>query len=422
MPYLNTSLFFIAWIGVFIPFSLSGYSSGMEIGPIESAFVSIMLVFFIISYILIYRLAIITKNSESSFNYHVIICSLIAIVISASGGEPSVDDDIYRYMWDGFITSTSENPLEHPPLHSQHAFPEEFRQKIAYSNIPTVYPPVSQLIFSFFWSNFKSNIHGWSIGFGLITFLFVLLMLHTAHKHSVPKLITAFLVLNPILYKEFVDSCHIDIFGILFLLLGFLCITTKPNIYYYSLGIIFFTLSCMVKPIAILFLPFIPGMRWQLKASICILTGALSIVIMWWFFGDTGQVLQYFHNISYFQQYWLFNPFLIEYVYFFASIFSDLDNINTWYFTLYIMKSISAGIIILAFISTVISSVDDVMIGTLGLGIFLLSQGSINPWYIFWLWPLVTFLPWSNKPLLCERISKPILLLPLCIACSGYQF
>ena len=61
---------------------------------------------------------------------------------------PELSDDIYRYLWDGHVLLEGVNPYAYPPDHEALAtIRTPWHGEINHPEIPTIYPPLSQLLF-----------------------------------------------------------------------------------------------------------------------------------------------------------------------------------------------------------------------------------------------------------------------------------
>ena len=60
----------------------------------------------------------------------------------------TLSDDILRYVWDGRVLAAGMNPYLHPPEAPELAdLRDELWQKMPHQHVPTVYPPLAQVIF-----------------------------------------------------------------------------------------------------------------------------------------------------------------------------------------------------------------------------------------------------------------------------------
>lgn len=63
--------------------------------------------------------------------------------------EPILSDDIFRYVWDGRVAHAGINPYSHAPASEAlaHLRDPALWPKINHPDVPTIYPPVAQLLF-----------------------------------------------------------------------------------------------------------------------------------------------------------------------------------------------------------------------------------------------------------------------------------
>ncbi|KAA3595918.1 MAG: hypothetical protein DWQ06_16195 [Calditrichaeota bacterium] len=186
--------------------------------------------------------------------------------------EPTLSDDIFRYVWDGKIFALGQNPYEFAPnSDSLKVFRDsEIYPFINHKEIPTVYPPILQLIFAIN-SFLSATVFGMKFlillfEFGLSFLVYKILILLNEKKEYF-----FFYFLNPLAILEFSGQGHSDVIGIFFIFLGiyfFLIflptkkhekkedtIPAKLGIHSYF-PIIFITFAGLVKFIPFAFLPF----------------------------------------------------------------------------------------------------------------------------------------------------------------------
>ena len=123
-----------------------------------------------------------------------------------------LENDIYRYMWDGHTSRQGINPFRYAPSdHETVPYRTAYWSKINYPYVPTIYPPTLQYIFMFSDSIYPGSITG--MKFFLLVFdigtIFILLALLEALKKP-PEwcLIYAW---SPLVIKEIANSGHADV-------------------------------------------------------------------------------------------------------------------------------------------------------------------------------------------------------------------
>ncbi len=231
---------------------------------------------------------------------------LMRIVLLFS--TPILELDIYRYMWDGEVVSSGHSPYEFSPQQvidsaTQRGSSETRLSKLAelstsseavhtilsrvhYSEITTIYPPVSQFVFAVaaFCTPENSNISThlivmkfWIIFFDLFTIWGIQKLL--ALNGLSPAWILSY-AWCPLILKEFANSGHLDSIAVCFMVWAcfFLLksvknstsqsITPEPKkqLAYSALGILFFSLSVGAKLFPVILLPILFIFLWKIQS------------------------------------------------------------------------------------------------------------------------------------------------------------
>lgn len=218
------------------------------------------------------------------------------------------DDDIWRYLWDGHVWSNSVNPFLYAPvdprldsLATSDATTEstwqDIRDNINHPQIPTIYPPLAQLVFRISHAIAPGSI------VALKTILIVLdlstmcLVWLGLQKLSLPS---AWLLLygwNPLLIKTVAGSGHVDILAGAMLALAAYLLLVRAKLP----AAIALAGACLAKLSPIVLLPFAIkriGWRNSVTAVLLILAGYLPFL---------GGGTAIFSGLSRFAREWQFN-------------------------------------------------------------------------------------------------------------------
>ena len=194
-------------------------------------------------------------------SYGILFIGVIIGLILNITSTFSLSDDIYRYLFDGFLIQHNINPYMYAPNNSYLStivsqFP--YFSKINNPSISSPYPPLMIFISFIFVSVFGYNLFGWLIitnALWLFTGIFLIKILKIL---SVP-VNYVFLWANPLVLLVFDCSGHNDIFSIFFLVIGiYFLVRSQPNSK--TLLIIsgcFLALSIGTKLFALLYMPFL---------------------------------------------------------------------------------------------------------------------------------------------------------------------
>lgn len=151
--------------------------------------------------------------------------------------SPILEDDFYRYFWDGAVTANEYNPYLFSPQEVIDKNPDVPKQilklsqesgevinKIKYPKIKTLYPALSQIIFAFSYYLYPWSLTGWKLILLIGDIFLLFFIFRILRELKLPYSFAAVYWLNPIVLHEFFNSAHYDLFVLLF---------TAISIYYY---------------------------------------------------------------------------------------------------------------------------------------------------------------------------------------------
>lgn len=201
-----------------------------------------------------YLLAVREFSATPGFPRHAIIAGLLLAAVwhvEFLHVTPGTDDDIHRYVWDGRVQRLGYSPYllipSDPALASLHT--SETRT-LNHRDLPTPYPPGAQLFF-----RATAAIHESVLAFKVafvfceLAIVFILLDVLRLEKRA-PQWVLAF-AWNPLLATEVAGSGHVDIVGVLLLLISFAALLRRWR----TIAAIAFALAVAVKFLPIVLLP-----------------------------------------------------------------------------------------------------------------------------------------------------------------------
>lgn len=186
------------------------------------------------------------KEVELTKNSFLLIFALgILVRVFFLFSAPSLSDDIFRYIWDGKVFASGQNPYEFPPNSTTLEIlrDSEIYPLINHKEISTVYPPISQFIFAvnaFFGASvlgMKSLILLFELGLSFLIF-------QTLKLLNEKKEYFFFYFLNPLAILEFSGQGHNDVVGIFFIFLGLFFYLKSKKTGTQPLGC-FFPIKCL---------------------------------------------------------------------------------------------------------------------------------------------------------------------------------
>lgn len=148
--------------------------------------------------------------------------------------RPILEDDYYRYLWEGGVTANGYNPYSYTPddvMWSEgHDVPKELvhlsddagtvADRVNHSNLGTVYPPVAQGAFAVAHLIAPWNIHAWKFVLLVCDIATFVVLLKILTLCQLPKAQSLIYWWNPILLKETYNSAHMEMVILPFLMLG----------------------------------------------------------------------------------------------------------------------------------------------------------------------------------------------------------
>ncbi len=123
--------------------------TGLAFGPEQSNFIQI--IGWYVPLFVLYTWILLSKETENALPFWLLIAALARI--SLFFAFPGLSDDVYRFLWDGYLWNAGENPFQMTPAawlqvdnRPLGLDPELFRN-LNSSNYFTIYPPVAQFSF-----------------------------------------------------------------------------------------------------------------------------------------------------------------------------------------------------------------------------------------------------------------------------------
>ncbi len=185
---------------------------------------------------------------------------------------PVLEDDFFRFMWDGYQTALTGTPYDKAPsLFFGTDLPEAFEDildNINYPYVATIYGPTSEWLF--YLAHQISAGQAWPLK--LILLLADLGIIALLARH-IPTPVLMLYAWSPLVIKEFVISIHPDLLGAFFMSLAVFAYLKKRDI---LLGV-FLALATGVKLFAIIILPFLFLWRWRAWLGFCVTVLAIAL-------------------------------------------------------------------------------------------------------------------------------------------------
>jgi hypothetical protein len=142
-----------------------------------------------------------------------ILIFTIALLQRASlwGSEPTLSNDVWRYLWDGRLMTLGVNPYAEPVNSTAlEVYDTPVRERVDHNWMASPYPPAAQLVFAGIYSLAPESPTAMQIaftGFDLATGVVLVLFLQ---RLNLPSGRVVLYLWNPLIIVEFAHGAHVD--------------------------------------------------------------------------------------------------------------------------------------------------------------------------------------------------------------------
>jgi hypothetical protein len=295
------------------------------------------------------------------------------------------DDDIWRYLWDGHVAARGANPYTSAPadpsmdqwLSTESGGQpdwETIRGNINYPRTPTIYPPLTQMVFRASHWLAPGSVLAMKVmvvGFDLLAYVFLILTLAALHEAPAKSILYAW---NPLVIKVFAGSGHIDAIAVAALAaVCYFLARRKRAAASVSLG-----LAIAAKVFPVILLPFLARRvgAWR--------TGLAGATVLACCIPYLGAGTHLFDGLRVFSATWQFNAGPFQLLTWAIGIFTSQPQL---------LARITCAVLIAATLAMLYRSDDGgpntfARYAVLALGAVLIFGPVVMPWYATWLVPL----------------------------------
>ena len=281
--------------------------------------------------------------------------------------EPTLSDDIYRYVWDGRIQGLGLNPYvvvpADPAVASLHT---DVTRKMNHPALPTLYPPVAEWVFRSI-AAVSQSVFAFKLTFVGLDVLVIMLLLRwlSLAGHSPWRvLIYAW---NPLVVLEIAGSGHLDAIGVALIVVSFLAFSRSAG----AMAAVALAAAVGVKFVPVVLLPLFwrrirpwhaaLAVAFGLAAALPFASGAYGVPM--------GALPTYLAK-------WRFN----------GPLFGFIESI--WRARWLTMLPAVAGVVVAAWFR-LRSDPASPAAWAWPMGVALLLMPTVYPWYLLWLVPFL---------------------------------
>ena len=176
-----------------------------------------------------------TLKITLTHNYFLWIIGVgIAMRLLMIASVPVLEDDYFRYLWDGGVTASGTNPYSYSPesVIDNSDVPEKLTalagkaegiiEHINNPGVRSIYPPAAQAVFALSYLIDPFNLTTWKIILLVFDFIALILLFYTLKEKRLPYSYLMIYWWNPLLVKEIFNSGHLDVLVFPFVLGGLL--------------------------------------------------------------------------------------------------------------------------------------------------------------------------------------------------------
>lgn len=281
--------------------------------------------------------------------------------------SPGIDEDIYRYVWDGRLERLGYNPyIVIPSDPAAKALHTQETRKLNNPDLPSPYPPGAQLFFRGVTAVHESTF-ALKVAFIVCSFAIVLVLLDLLrYGQQGAHLVLAF-AWNPLLAVEVAGSGHIDIVGALLLLVSVTALAHRWR----ATAAVGLGLAVAVKFLPIVLVP----LYWKRIRKRDAALSAAVVLLLYLPFLNHGRIP--IGSLGKYVQSWRFN----------GPVFAALDHVAP--------PQLLAGLAVLVGLATAIwlrSAAPEWSPNLFAwpIAAALLFAPAVFPWYLLWLLPFLT--------------------------------
>ncbi len=297
-----------------------------------------------------------------------------------------LENDIYRYLWDGHTTLEGISPYQHAPLDpATGSYRTDYWSKINYPNYPTIYPPTLQIVFTLSELIYPGSVTGMKFILLLFDVGTIFLLLALLQAIDLPPEWCLIYAWSPLVVKEIANSGHADAISA-FLLVLLMLLVVKKNWGRSSITLAFLTLT---KFFGVFILPLF-HVIWRWKHY-----GVFLLIIVLSYIPFLSYDANPFAGLMAYSKEWRFNAGIYELT---ESLLSKIGGEIEEKADVIARITLFSVILLITAWQTIamtwrtgnkaIFRASYIIIGTL-----ILCSPVIDPWYLIWVVPFLCIFP-----------------------------
>jgi hypothetical protein len=290
---------------------------------------------------------------------------------------PSLSTDVHRYRWDGHVQNAGWNPYAVAPTDPRLAALRDPGWAVMPApEIPTMYPPLSQLVFRVTWRLLPDPV-GFKLPFLLADVAVAAMLAAWVRRAGGRNYQVAIYAWNPLVVVEFASSGHNDALAIASVLAALLIIRRYPVVSTLTLtaGALAKAFPAVLLPLALIRSGWPRRLRGWLAATGCVALAALCTLPYYKAWREFLQMLNYYQVV------W-------------RNYNSSVYPVLLWFSGSYeLAAGIGEGIVLGLALWLAVRRAEPIRAAFLLIGSVLLLAPNGYSWYFTWIVPLLCFYP-----------------------------
>lgn len=341
------------------------------IGDLRNAIPQFLAMYFVAFLIYLWAVSQLLRAGSATDPHLLWIIVLFGVAYRAAMffSEPTLSDDIYRYVWDGRVLNYGINPYRYAPSAAELApLRDSLYTQINNRDVGTPYAPLTLAAFALF-QRIGDSVIVFKLGFIIADCLIMLVLLRLFERTDTPRGNLLVYAWNPLVVVEIAGSGHSDPLTVLLLLVTVHAAMAKRP--WTAVGL---TLTMLGKYFAVAVVPLF-GKHFKGNTWIIIPVGVVAA-----FAAFSPSVENHVLSLATVFQHWRFNDSL------FALVYWCTDSLPVTRF-----------VVVASFLALVVTvlrldwPLPRAVMTVLG-GMFLLTS-TFEPWYLLWIVPFLCLYP-----------------------------
>ena len=299
-----------------------------------------------------------------------IILIAVAARLTVLPTEPSLSEDLYRYIWDGRAQVAGFNPYDYPPSAPEiRALRDENYPKMKFTELRTLYPPAVQNLFHLI-ARISTGVYVFKFAIFLFDVLLIEVIRRLLRKEGLSPSLLLIYAWHPLPIVEFSGSSHLDVIALSFMMTAYLLVSGSRNMF----GGITFSLAVLTKYFPLLALPWM-FQKGGWKFLVFFAITSLCLVAQFY----TPDLLMFDMAFTFYKKWW-FNDSLFG---IFSVWFGGAEPARIWGFFFVCLSAILCLSARYSFYRSFF-----VIYGAV-----ILFGPAVHPWYVCWMIPFLVFHP-----------------------------